>query len=142
MSRPLTAFELIFAYERHLPGSHLSGSIVERSEGRPCPFCKLTMTRKLAHRVPSRDHLVPRSRGGDRRDGNRLIICRSCNADKDNMTLLEFVRYLKQRNDPRAGHVAQLILDILASVPTVLARKMIGFDVPLPGERILGDSDV
>jgi hypothetical protein len=135
VTRPLTAFELLFSYERHLSGSHYSGTVVQRSHGRPCPFCGVIMG-KAYQTNPTRDHVLPRSRGGDLTAGNRLVICRRCNGDKDNMTLLEFVGFLKERKDPRAGRVAQMILDIMSAVPTSLAKRLIGTDAPKPGEPL------
>ena len=76
--------------------------------GRPCPYCGDQMLIGSAKR-PSRDHKLPRSRGGTLTNGNRLIVCAPCNNDKDDMTLEEFARYLSRRCDPRAGLVWNLV---------------------------------
>lgn len=57
-------------------------------------------------RAPSREHIVPRSRGGSRGSRrNRAIVCEPCNADKGAMTLPEWCAALEAAGDPRAAHV-------------------------------------
>jgi 5-methylcytosine-specific restriction endonuclease McrA len=52
--------------------------------------------------APSRDHRIPRSRGGRNVLENIDVICRRCNADKGNMTREEFLeRSPLRRSDTR-----------------------------------------
>lgn len=46
--------------------------------GRACVYCKRKMDRRDYWREPTRDHVVPASRGGTR----RIICCRLCNTVK------------------------------------------------------------
>ena len=47
--------------------------------GSPCPYCGQTM--QIPDRPPSRDHIMPRSKGYSL-DGNRALVCFPCNRDK------------------------------------------------------------
>lgn len=85
--------------------------------GRPCPYCAETMTRWGPRQV-TRDHVLPRSRGGVRheRDGgqitlpnNILYVCWSCNNHKANNTLQEWHDRLHRAGDPRALIVLAVI---------------------------------
>lgn len=81
--------------------------------GRPCPYCGVAMTshmekKKLPSDV-SRDHKLPRSRGGECRGDNRIIVCRSCNSRKGSRTLAEWHLALSASSDPRARHVAAVL---------------------------------
>jgi len=77
-------------------------------DGKPCPYCSHEM-RFGTSKPPSRDHVRPRSKGGTFAKGNKLIVCRPCNNDKDNKTLKEFAEWLAANNDPRAGLVYDLV---------------------------------
>lgn len=49
----------------------------------------------------TREHVVPRIRGGELIPGNRLIVCWGCNQDKANRTLQEWINKLRINGDPR-----------------------------------------
>jgi 5-methylcytosine-specific restriction endonuclease McrA len=66
----------------------------------PCPYCGVLMTDwngREDWRAPSRDHRIPRSRGGGNSVANVEIICRRCNSNKGSMTPEEFVRHLARQ---------------------------------------------
>jgi 5-methylcytosine-specific restriction endonuclease McrA len=76
--------------------------------GRLCPYCETPMS-GAAHR-PTREHVKARSAGGTLE--TCIIVCSSCNADKNNMTLAEFAHWLYQRSDPRADTVRKLKMEL------------------------------
>lgn len=80
-----------------------AGSILVKSYGRKCPYCGEPMIGGLSR--PTKDHRLPRSRGGKLLNGNRVICCAKCNGDKASQTLEEFLGWLECRRDPRAEHV-------------------------------------
>ena len=52
-----------------------------------CPYCGDEMTEKEAHA----DHIYPVSHGGKPLVGNMVYVCSSCNLQKSNKTLREFI---------------------------------------------------
>lgn len=83
---------------------------LESKIGCNCPYCGVGMGRKEYR--PTRDHMTPRSRGGTLEAGNKVIVCQPCNLAKGDLTIHEFYRALKSRNDPRVTHVQRFILGI------------------------------
>lgn len=88
--------------------------------GRPCPYCgakmgvceqgsPLARSQVDAPRYPTRDHLLPRSRGGTNAAKNIAICCRCCNGDKGDRTPREWLAALADVYDPRAMHVARFM---------------------------------
>ena len=75
--------------------------------GTECPYCGSVMTKSGRH--PSRDCIVPRSRGGTHRAENVIIVCAPCNNDRGNWSLPAFLAALQAEGDPRAEHVAKVI---------------------------------
>jgi hypothetical protein len=61
-----------------------------------CYYCDKPLDKDAAdpNDRPTRDHLLPRSRGGKLEPKNTVAACRRCNCHKDNMTLAEYTRYL------------------------------------------------
>lgn len=51
------------------------------AHGRPCPYCRRPMNRDEPRRAPTRDHIVPESKGGR----ETLIACYTCNTIKGDM---------------------------------------------------------
>lgn len=51
------------------------------AHGRPCPYCRRPMDRNNPRLVPTRDHVVPESKGGR----EILIACYTCNTIKGDM---------------------------------------------------------
>jgi 5-methylcytosine-specific restriction endonuclease McrA len=96
--------ELIGIRERG-PGRRPLGR-QRRYIGKPCPYCGVTMTRRsghLANTAPSRDHLIPFSRGGLNVTENIIVCCRGCNEDKGKLTAEEYAAVragLASRLDP------------------------------------------
>jgi 5-methylcytosine-specific restriction endonuclease McrA len=71
----------------------------------PCRYCGVLMTDwngREDWRAPSRDHQIPRARGGRNVVENIEIICRRCNSDKGNLTPEEFTNRLSHSNGERA----------------------------------------
>lgn len=65
--------------------------------GKPCPYCGVTMNRDKGWNspdAPSRDHKIPRSRGGNNLPNNIVICCRSCNEDKGSLDAEEYMAVL------------------------------------------------
>lgn len=92
---------------RTLPVHVISPAVLEHV-GRACPYCGIPMARK-GRRCVSRDHVLPRSRGGARRASNVLIVCRTCNFDKADRTLGEWLKLLRGVGDPRALFVETVL---------------------------------
>jgi hypothetical protein len=69
-------------------------------EGTPCTYCRQPTTNQP--RRPNsleRDHIIPRGRGGDGDEGNRLPSCRTCNRQKGPRTPEEWYRSRSPRDD-------------------------------------------
>lgn len=66
------------------------------------------MKRSGKHKA-TRDHLWPRSRGGELVNGNRVICCQRCNLDKKDYSLHEWQYRLVKGSDSRALLVAKVI---------------------------------
>ena len=61
--------------------------------GQPCPYCGILMADWNGQndwRTPSRDHKLPRSRGGGTDLANIEICCRRCKMEKGSLTPEEF----------------------------------------------------
>ena len=80
---------------------------LENKLGCGCPYCGVPMGRKRFS--PTRDHMIPRSRGGTLEPGNKVIVCMPCNLSKGDLTIHEFYQALVSYRDPRAKHVARFI---------------------------------
>lgn len=68
--------------------------------GLQCPYCSSPMA------LPTRDHVVPRSRCGPDTAENVVMACRPCNNDKGNMLVEEWIAALRQAGDVRASIVS------------------------------------
>lgn len=58
-----------------------------------CFFCDCELTKSKGGKKRNswtKDHLIPRGRGGKGLKNNTVDACRSCNADKGNLTLDEY----------------------------------------------------
>jgi len=78
--------------------------------GKPCPYCGVKMHRDLGlHHpdAPSRDHKIPKCRGGAGLRNNIHVVCRHCNSDKANLTHEEYIAV-------RAGRACRL--DIMLEI--------------------------
>lgn len=51
-----------------------------------CPYCLIELTKDNA----TKDHMIPKSRGGKGLSDNIVICCKDCNSKKANLTPLEF----------------------------------------------------
>jgi 5-methylcytosine-specific restriction endonuclease McrA len=63
--------------------------LIER-DGRACVWCG----RELWHRDLTREHVVPRSRGGHMTAENAVVACRSCNKRRGSRPVDAYVRDL------------------------------------------------
>ena len=81
-----------------------------------CAYCDNMMA---GRRYPTRDHVVPSSRGGVNSIRNFAIVCQICNQDKDDLLLSEWLEELRRDRDPRAPIVAKFA-DDFASFGTLL----------------------
>jgi HNH endonuclease len=71
-------------------------------EGTPCVYCRQPTTNQPGRpNSLEQEHNIPRSRGGDGNEANRLPSCRTCNRQKRNLTPEEFYRWLLQRNNAK-----------------------------------------
>jgi HNH endonuclease len=61
------------------------------AHGKPCPYCKRGMNLHSFNLRPTRDHVVPKSRGG--RD--TVICCNKCNGIKGDMLPHEWEAYMR-----------------------------------------------
>lgn len=80
-----------------------------KGHGEPCGYCERPMDARLFDRRPTWDHIEPRSKGGSNRAANLIRVCRRCNWDKADVTLLQFWFWLSDRNDPRAAVVGRFL---------------------------------
>lgn len=80
-----------------------------RLHGQDCEYCGVTMDLNSQWRHPTRDHVVPRSKGGTNAPSNLVRACRACNETKGNNRLLEWVNQLREAGDPRAERVERLM---------------------------------
>ena len=64
-------------------------------QGCRCVYCARIMYGEQTGAAPTRDHAVPKSRGGTMATSNRLIACFECNQLKNDRTLEEWLVALK-----------------------------------------------
>jgi hypothetical protein len=77
--------------------------------GKICPYCHKIMT-YAGKRRPSRDHIMPKSRGFNFSGGlNRTICCVKCNTSKGNHHPITWWSVLANGNDPRADFVFEFV---------------------------------
>lgn len=76
---------------------------------------------------PTRDHCVPRSRGGTLSGGNCVILCARCNGDKNDMTITEFHAMLHKAKDFRAKRVGKFIEHLQVQRPEVWEMSCAAF---------------
>jgi hypothetical protein len=55
--------------------------IRDKAHGETCPYCHRTMDKRNFHLQPTRDHVIPRCRGGT----VKIICCLKCNGIKSDM---------------------------------------------------------
>ena len=80
----------------------------------PCPYCGNAMDGTCG-RFPTRDHIVPKSRGGARGDpSNILVVCFKCNNQKGDMLLSEWIMELMFGPPSRSAKV-ELVKAVLAA---------------------------
>jgi hypothetical protein len=73
--------------------------------GESCPWCTVTMSTASPRTSPTREHLVPRVRGGH--VGPTVIVCSKCNNDKGDVHLDGWLGLLRARDDRRAYFLAK-----------------------------------
>ena len=103
--------------------------------GKICPYCEMRMEAGDGPRGVTRDHLLPRCQGftlnlGSRIGGNRVLACRSCNAQKDNRSLRAWLDDLIRSGDEKAGIVADFIADLYFNLGPEDADALVGVTQP------------
>ena len=73
----------------------------DRARGCPCLYCWAPMD------TPTWDHVIPLSKGGPNNRGNLVVVCRTCNASKDDMSLPEYEGVLGAIGSPLQNRLAQ-----------------------------------
>ncbi len=103
-------------------------STLEQWNGALCPYCAKVMHTEHMHMKPSRDHIVPRGRGGPNTSANLTIACTRCNHNKGDKTLLEWQFELALKNDPRMAHVAAFLQAHEAKQTATAFEKMLALE--------------
>ena len=85
-------------------------------DGQPCEYCGVTMDVNNPWRHPTRDHIVPRSRGGEHTWENVVAACRRCNSSKRDRYLHE--TSMRLRRAPRPPQLATWFFLADRSVPS------------------------
>lgn len=70
----------------------ICGMFRDQHHGKPCPYCKRTMDRASFHLQPTRDHVIPASRGGR----TKIICCHKCNGIKADMMPGQWELYMAE----------------------------------------------
>jgi hypothetical protein len=84
-------------------------------DGKPCAYCANPMKVGSKKRKPTRDHGMPRSRGGGAFHAGRFnifICCEDCNGDKKDYDLGEWWLRLFRGGDRRADIVLALLIKL------------------------------
>lgn len=68
-----------------------------KHHGLPCYYCGVIMGKRKAKK-PTRDHVVPKFKGGTNKNSNIVWCCLDCNRSKGSLTLDEFRAVLAVRN--------------------------------------------
>lgn len=112
---------------RHQPQP--SVGVLKLYYGLPCSYCRKAMTKRgNGKHSATRDHIVPKSKGAwDIGVRNVICACRACNNYKGDSTLAEFYIRLHKSGDPRAQIVYEFMERLCQTVPSVAAKKLIGF---------------
>lgn len=111
------------------------GPLREAHKNHPCPFCGYTMTDELASQ-PTVDHVLPRSRNGNLIGSGKLVTCWTCNQDRGDLTVREWLDLLIVGGDDRAGYVVDWCLELVQK-ESEGARHLLGISerLPLPGRE-------
>lgn len=91
--------------------------LLQRHEGK-CAYCG-TDTPKGSRPIWTRDHVVPRSRGGSDRPSNLVLSCYECNLDKGNKSLEEYLA----RNPARVKRIRALLKATLRDAAAVNSTR-------------------
>lgn len=100
---------------------------LDEAIGKPCPYCGRSMGLDPHQRRPTRDHILPRCRGGTGNGADNIVIsCAECNTDKANLSVGQFLLALALKDDPRALRVACLIAHLYYTLDVRSANQMVG----------------
>lgn len=77
-------------------------SVLRKQNGR-CKYCLDRLTMKQA----TRDHVIPRSKGGSNLDSNIVVACSPCNLTKGSLPVKQFLRLI---TSPRPGEPTRYLL--------------------------------
>lgn len=69
---------------------------------RPCHYCGIGMTKRGTRdkRSATRDHIIPKSRGGTGSPINTIMCCRKCNNEKGDFTGVEYREWIRAGRPP------------------------------------------
>lgn len=81
--------------------------------GKPCPYCGRPMGSGHDYR-PTREHMVPKSRGARLSEANKIVVCNRCNSHKGGKDIFEYYASLVAANDRRHAHVEIVVRDLYA----------------------------
>lgn len=81
-----------------------------------CPYCERTMVDGHPWFHPTKNHVVPRSKGGT----VTVTACVTCNQDKADMELAEFYAALRRMGDERADIIERTIRQACEAHPDLL----------------------
>lgn len=103
---------------RQLPPAERLDVLLERGQWR-CAWCGYDLTRSNAR--PTRDHIVPKIKGGPTRLENEVASCGSCNQQRGHASPSQFIE--TTRRDRGLEPNAALVASQLDSLNDAIARE-------------------
>lgn len=100
-----------------------------------CLYCELPFSNGgkfdiVGERIPTRDHFIPLSKGGNNRSENIFIVCSYCNTLKGNFLPPEFIYWLRckieWKESPKVGSItynAELLQTVKKNVKDIYNKK-------------------
>jgi 5-methylcytosine-specific restriction endonuclease McrA len=89
----------VFKYVKHYQNVSLNREYVFKRDNYECVYCG-------SNKILTLDHVIPQSKGGKDSWDNLVTACRSCNAEKADLTLEE---YGKEIPEPKRPHYLMLM---------------------------------
>lgn len=76
--------------------------------GQHCHYCGAPLDGHDPQRAKTRDHKIPRSRGGGDQPGNVVACCDLCNRTKANMTDAEFQEWRRRGRPNKVAYMREI----------------------------------